>query len=414
MTDPLDPTTQEQVPAEEKAAPEVSAASDVTDPTAEIAQAAETAQATEVPSDVPAAEAAQIAEAQTDAIEGPVAADASNAPIAPAPGSIFQDRALTAVEMKRLDVARMQPKPWEPTDDDLDPTKDVGWDVAAGHELIAVRPEDVAPSQPFVATSAAAASAAAATAAPAAPVVPAAPPGPRTAALTWATAASAIPAPGIVPAPGTIPAPGTMPAPAATSAFPTPSIVPSTESVPGLTPASGLAPFAPALAVVAPVEVVPAGPPWWRRAAVSTKTSLKAIARPMSISLLFVVGLGFGYLTFLRSQPVPQQPIPVAAAPSDGTTAVVPAQILSLIDALQSDNQTKVQLVVPAQPYRLLAGELAVDGISQIVGAKALQTYTDGSDSATEILITGLDQTGNALTFNLVVHLHDGAITDFR
>ena len=92
----------------------------------------------------------------------------------------------------------------------------------------------------------------------------------------------------------------------------------------------------------------------------------------------------------------------------------MPPQVRSLIDALRSDNQTAVQLVVPAQPYRYLAGELASDGISQILGARALYTYAIGNDSATEILVTGVDQSGNALTFNLVVHLKDGAITEFR
>ena len=69
---------------------------------------------------------------------------------------------------------------------------------------------------------------------------------------------------------------------------------------------------------------------------------------------------------------------------------------------------------MPAQPYRLLAGELAGDGITRILGARAMSTYTVGPDSATEILVTGDDGQGNALTFNLVVHMHDGAITEFR
>ncbi len=389
MTDPIDPTAagapETQPAPEAPAQPEAQpAAEPQTAPTAEAAAAATETTAMAAEATAPAPEA--------PAAAAPEAAAPAAAPFFPAPGSLFQDRELTAVEMKRLDIARMQPKPWEPTDELLDPTRDDGWDVAAGHELIAVRPEDVVSPemQPFVPPTAAA------------PAVstPAPPVGPATAAFSWASAASATPALGAAPS------------------YPTPAILPSPTPAPaaGLAQVpTGAAPFAaPALAVVAPVEVKPAGPSWWRRAAARTRGSLRIIARPVAIALLFLVGLGFGFTAYVRSLPVPQPPVPVAVAQSDGTTTVVPAQVLSLIDALQSDNQTKVQLVVPAQPYRLLAGELAVDGISSIVGAKAMSTYTVGPDSATEILITGLDQSGNALTFNLVVHIHNGAITDFR
>jgi hypothetical protein len=131
---------------------------------------------------------------------------------------------------------------------------------------------------------------------------------------------------------------------------------------------------------------------------------------------LFLIGIVMGWSVYLRGQTaVAQQPTPQqAVAANEGTTEKVPPQILSLIAALQADDQTAVQLVVPAQPYRLLAGELAVDGISRIVGARALYTYTVDNESATEILVSGVDQSGNGLTLNLVVHLKDGAITDFR
>jgi hypothetical protein len=102
------------------------------------------------------------------------------------------------------------------------------------------------------------------------------------------------------------------------------------------------------------------------------------------------------------------------AATHEPTTDQIPAQIQSLVAALNADDQAQIQLVVPAQPFRLLAGELAADGITRILGARAMSTYAVGPDSATEILVTGDDGQGNALTFNLVVHMHDGAITDFR
>jgi hypothetical protein len=129
---------------------------------------------------------------------------------------------------------------------------------------------------------------------------------------------------------------------------------------------------------------------------------------------LFVVGVALGWTAFLRQQPVAQPAAPPPAAADNGTSTTVPPQIASLVAALSEDNQTAVQLVVPADPYRLLAGELAVDGIGSILGARALSTYTNGNDSATEILITGVDPQGSAVTFNLIVHITNGAITDFR
>ena len=323
-------------------------------------------------------------------------------PAAPAPEparpSLFQDRPLTELEQKRLDVARVQPKPWEPSDDLLDPTSDTGWESAASHELIAIRPEDVPTpdSQPFVAPSlvgpAPAISATAVTPI-AAGVPPAVAPGQASSALTWASAGAGI----------TTPAPGPL--------------------APGV--ATPTAPFAPA--TVVPIGAAPGQPPpevalapserRWRRATRGARTRLGIVARPIMLAGLFLIGIAMGLAVFVRSQSAALQPqvtpAQVAAA-NEGTTDAVPPQIRSLIDALRSDNQTAVQLVVPATPYRYLAGELASDGISQIIGARALYTYAIGNDSATEILVTGVDQSGNALTFNLVVHLKDGAITEFR
>jgi hypothetical protein len=130
---------------------------------------------------------------------------------------------------------------------------------------------------------------------------------------------------------------------------------------------------------------------------------------------LFVLGILLGSTYWTRAQPAPQTAETVPAATHEpGTTSAVPPQIQSLIAALQADDQSQIQLVVPADPYRLLAGELAGDGFTRIVGATALTTYAVGPDSATEILITGDDAQGNQGTINLVVHLHNGQISDFR
>jgi hypothetical protein len=333
----------------------------------------------------------------------PDSSEIPETPATPAPEpsrpSLFQDRPLTELEQKRLDVARVQPKPWEPTDDLLDPNQDAGWESAASHELIAIRPEDVVmpESQPFVAPSQPVPAVAAA--GPVAAGVPAAvAPGQASSALTWASAGAGV-------------------------ATTTTTATSTTPFVAGAGAAT--APFAPA--TVVPIGAAPGQPPpevalapserRWRRATRGTRTRLAVAARPLLLAGLFLIGVAMGLAVFARGQTaalVPQQNPAQAVAANEGTTETVPPQVRSLIDALRSDNQTAVQLVVPAQPYRYLAGELASDGISQIIGARALYTYAIGNDSATEILVTGVDQSGSALTFNLVVHLKDGAITEFR
>ncbi|HEV7809391.1 MAG TPA: hypothetical protein VGO64_02230, partial [Candidatus Limnocylindrales bacterium] len=113
-----------------------------------------------------------------------------------------------------------------------------------------------------------------------------------------------------------------------------------------------------------------------------------------------------------------QMPIGPAAAPAatpePGTTEAVPPQVVSLLAALTADDQSQIQTVVPADPFRRLAGELAVHHITKIVGAQALQTFMEGDDTATEILIAGSDDQGGGGVFNLVVHVHNGQISDFR
>jgi hypothetical protein len=120
-----------------------------------------------------------------------------------------------------------------------------------------------------------------------------------------------------------------------------------------------------------------------------------------------------GWTTWVRIQPIPQ----ATAQPADleaGTTTEIPLQVQSLISALNSDNQTQVQTVVPTEPYRRLAGEFSKRDVAKIQGARALSTYSNGEDSATEILIGGYDSANSPVVFNLVVHLHQGTITEFR
>jgi hypothetical protein len=350
-------------------------------------------------------------------------------PIVLSPPSIFRDRELTPVEATRLAVSSAQPKPWEPTDTDLDPTSDQGWQAAASHELIAIRPEDVV-SPPLPTAGATGADGTAASAPPAqvdpgTHALPIRDPNapsqryvaPATSALAWAKGGSANAA-GATSAAGS--AAAAQPAPHAMPAF---APLPATSTSPLLTPipnpaelttAGAAAGATGATAGVAPTDAARPARSWpWKGAGARAKAGARTTARPMMLFVLFVLGVVLGSTYWARSQPQPRaaEPPPVTAT---GTTDNVPPQIQSLIAALAADNQSQIQLVVPAEPYRLLAGELAVDGITRILGARAMSTYANGPDSATEILVTGDDGQGNGLTFNLVVHLHNGVITDFR
>jgi hypothetical protein len=130
---------------------------------------------------------------------------------------------------------------------------------------------------------------------------------------------------------------------------------------------------------------------------------------------LFGLGVAVGWRAWVAMLPPVGAPTTVATtAMAEGTTTDVPPQIQSLVAALRADDQTKVQTVVPSDPYRYLAGELATRGFKSVRGAEALWTYAKGSDSATEILISGAAADGNGFTINLIVHLHNGAITAFR
>jgi hypothetical protein len=151
----------------------------------------------------------------------------------------------------------------------------------------------------------------------------------------------------------------------------------------------------------------------WRRGARRATRGIRVAVRPLVLIVLFGAGVALGWTTWVRAQPIPQGSVPPAALEA-GTTDDIPTPVQSLVAALNSDNQTQLQTVVPAAPYRLLAGELSRRDVARIQGAKALATYSKDGDSATEILIGGYDSSNNPVVFNLVVHIHQGAISEFR
>ncbi|HET9615511.1 MAG TPA: hypothetical protein VFP22_11925 [Candidatus Limnocylindrales bacterium] len=328
------------------------------------------------------------------------------------------------LEQARARTAARQPRPWRPEDDDLDPTSDAGWEKATEHELIAVRPEDIPAVLSGDRASSAGAGAgeagsanvwspgATGSTASAAPGATAATPTGSSAATTattpssgWTTAASDWPTTSTVwgPPPG---APGTVPS--ATSA--------NAQGTTAATAAPAIAPLGFAPAIVAPVGV-PAAPAdrRWRRGARRARRGLEAAARPFLMVALFAFGVSLGWYGWVRTlPPVAAASQPAGQAPDAQTTDAVPIQVQSLIAAIDKDDQQQIQVVVPADPYRIWAGEVARWNLANLGGAQPYRTYVNGTDSATELLIFGTTTDGSPIAFNLVVHIHDGVISDFR
>jgi hypothetical protein len=258
--------------------------------------------------------------AQPEALAQPEQPEPPEPPAQPEP---------TPLELQRRLAAASQPKPWQPSDAELDPTSDVGWGAAAEHELPAIRPEDL----------------------------------PAT--LTAATTAAG-----------------------------------ATDNLIELPP---------------PDQALAPSERRWRRGARRMKRGLAAAARPAMLIAIFAGGVALGWSIWMRNAPLPPSAAGGQAVSTEpGTTANVPPQVQSLIAALTADNQTQLQVVVPAEPYRLIAGELARRDVAKIAGARAFSTYENGPDSATEILVGGTNSTGDPVVFNLVVHLQNGVITEFR
>ena len=124
---------------------------------------------------------------------------------------------------------------------------------------------------------------------------------------------------------------------------------------------------------------------------------------------LFAGGLALGALAFDRSQPPP----PNVGDPSTGGVAA-PAVVRELADALATNNSDSLRSAVSGDPYRLLAGEMQSWNMQGVTSVETLATMQDGPRSVTEIIITGRTAAGDPLVFNLVVHVTDNQIVNFR
>ncbi len=158
-----------------------------------------------------------------------------------------------------------------------------------------------------------------------------------------------------------------------------------------------------AVTSVAPVEA----PPARRRRRLAL--GMWRIARPLLSLGLLVIGIALGVTTFGAVQP--KDPTVLADSPS---AVQPPAAVLEFITALAANNPDALRAAVPADPYRLLAGELQMRGYQEISSVDTLGTILDGDRSATEIVIHGSAGGGQGLVINLVVHAQNGVIVNFR
>ena len=124
---------------------------------------------------------------------------------------------------------------------------------------------------------------------------------------------------------------------------------------------------------------------------------------------LFAGGVALGGLAFDRSQPPP----PAVGDPSTGGVAA-PAVVRELTDALATNNSDSLRSAVSGDPYRLLAGEMQSWNMQGVTSVETLATMQDGPRSVTEIIIIGRTAAGDPLVFNLVVHVTDNQIVNFR
>jgi hypothetical protein len=328
------------------------------------------------------------------------------------------------LEQARARTAARQPVPWRPEDDDLDPTSDTGWEKASEHELIAVRPEDIPAvlstdraGAPFAAPSGAPAVDAAPVASVWSPrpagAAAAAQPSASTATTSWTSQASDWPTTSTVwgPPPSTPVhgSPGTL-SPAAAAAA---AAGAGAAATPPIAEAATGA-FTPTL--VPPVGV-PAAPPdtRWRRGTRRVRRGFEAAARPFLMLAIFGLGASLGWYSWVRTlPPVVAASQPATRAADTQTTDQVPIQVQSLIAAIDKDDQQQIQVVVPADAYRVWVGEIARWNLASLSGAQPYRTFVNGTNSATELLIFGTTTDGSPIAFNLVVHIHDGVISDFR
>ena len=129
-----------------------------------------------------------------------------------------------------------------------------------------------------------------------------------------------------------------------------------------------------------------------------------------AMTLLLLAGGGaIGAAIFQRTQP---PPILVGDVSTGGVDA--PPVVKELTDALTTNNADSIRSAVSTGPYEKLAAELQQWNIQGVTSVETLATMKDGPRSATEIIIRAKTSDGNPLIINLVVHVADNKIVNFR
>jgi hypothetical protein len=130
----------------------------------------------------------------------------------------------------------------------------------------------------------------------------------------------------------------------------------------------------------------------------------------LAFTLLLLVGGGaIGAAIFQRTQP---PPILVGDVSTGGIDA--PPVVKELTDALTTNNADSIRSAVSTGPYEKLAAELQQWNIQGVTSVETLATMKDGPRTATEIIIRAKTADGNPLIINLVVHVADNKIVNFR
>ncbi len=125
--------------------------------------------------------------------------------------------------------------------------------------------------------------------------------------------------------------------------------------------------------------------------------------------LLLAGGAALGAALFQRTLP---PPILVGDVSTGGVDA--PPVVKELTDALTTNNADSIRSAVSTGPYEKLAAELQQWNIKGVTSVETLATMKDGPRSATEIIIRAKTSDGNPLIINLVVHVADNKIVNFR
>jgi hypothetical protein len=164
--------------------------------------------------------------------------------------------------------------------------------------------------------------------------------------------------------------------------------------------------------IAPPPEEAPAEVKLSTTARIRRRVPAKGLMRLMSLVIglvLLAAGVGLGRYVFEATRPE-------AAPVGDPATGNVPtpAIVEELVTALASNDADSLRSAVPADPYRLLAGELQSWNVQGVTSVETLATMQDGDRTATEIVIIGRGTDGQPITFNLIVHVTSNQIVNFR